>query len=331
MISLFAPWTWCSSEAESWVLTMMAYCVHGFRGRMRYPGSCCSFPSVARGGGSTSAITQLLEPHASWPSNSVTFLYGLEEQREMSTILRNHHFSAMNLIYKLRTAIKWTLELGDVLNAVKMKTRRKYRKHSLFNLVWTIKLAKHKTQTSLQNFQWVKCSGFWTVLLSFTASILQNSVNKLSMLIKLHIKSQVTYASLYKTMNPRRSRKSGGQKGSHLMMILSESVRICVNFKTWLSPSETTTNMHSDSLRKRIRAYMKCKATSSSHEAWSPLVFETMSFFVCRFLVPVTSSIFRISDMQSFELWWKNMRPCLMVRLCLDQSHSWRRFWLSRA
>lgn len=43
-------------------------------------------------------------------------------------------------------------------------------------------------------------------------------------------------------MNPSRSRKSGGQNGSHLMMILSESVRICVNFNTWLSPGETSNN-----------------------------------------------------------------------------------------
>lgn len=38
------------------------------------------------------------------------------------------------------------------------------------------------------------------------------------------------------------------------------------------------------------------------HEAWSPLVFEAMSFLTCRSLVPVTSSILRISDMQSLEL-----------------------------
>lgn len=57
---------------------MMAYCVQGFSGRMRWPGSDCSLsPSVDRRGGSTSAITQLLEPQASWPSNSVTFLNGL--------------------------------------------------------------------------------------------------------------------------------------------------------------------------------------------------------------------------------------------------------------
>lgn len=35
MILLLAPWTWCSSEAESWVFTIIAYCVQGFRGRMR--------------------------------------------------------------------------------------------------------------------------------------------------------------------------------------------------------------------------------------------------------------------------------------------------------
>lgn len=78
MISLFAPWTWCSSDAESWVFTMMAYWVQGFRGRMRYPGSILSLSaSEERCGGSTSAITQLLEPQASWPSNSVTFWKGL--------------------------------------------------------------------------------------------------------------------------------------------------------------------------------------------------------------------------------------------------------------
>lgn len=78
MISLLAPWAWCSSEADSWVFTMMAYCVQGFSGRMRWPGSACSLsPSVARRGGSTSAITQLLEPQASCPSNSVTFWKGL--------------------------------------------------------------------------------------------------------------------------------------------------------------------------------------------------------------------------------------------------------------
>lgn len=80
MISLFAPWTWCSSDAESWVFTMMAYWVQGFRGRMRYPGSILSLsPSEERCGGSTSAITQLLEPQASCPSNSVTFWKGLLE------------------------------------------------------------------------------------------------------------------------------------------------------------------------------------------------------------------------------------------------------------
>lgn len=56
-------------------------------------------------------------------------------------------------------------------------------------------------------------------------------------------------------MNPRRSRKSGGQKGSHLIMILSESVRICVNFKTWLSPGETPTTICSDLFRKRAHEH----------------------------------------------------------------------------
>lgn len=80
MISLLAPLTWCSSEAESWVFTIMAYCVQGLSGMMRWPGSNCSLsPSVARRGGSTSAITQLLEPQASCPSNSVTFWKGLEK------------------------------------------------------------------------------------------------------------------------------------------------------------------------------------------------------------------------------------------------------------
>ncbi len=170
MISLFAPWTWCSSEAESWVLTMMAYCVHGFRGRMRYPGSCWSFPSVARGGGSTSAMTQLLEPHASWPSNSVTFLYGLEKQKKCQQILTQ---KALQWTQSTKTKKSYKMNLrvrvDGVLNTVKMKTRLKYRKYGLFNLVWTIKLAKQKIQTSLKSFQSAKCSGFWTVLMFLTA------------------------------------------------------------------------------------------------------------------------------------------------------------------
>lgn len=86
MILLFAPWTWCSSDAESWVLTMMAYCVQGFRGRMRYPGSILYLsPSEGRRGGSTSAITQLLEPQASCPSNSVTFWKGLLKGEKQQT------------------------------------------------------------------------------------------------------------------------------------------------------------------------------------------------------------------------------------------------------
>lgn len=41
-------------------------------------------------------------------------------------------------------------------------------------------------------------------------------------------------------MNPSRSLKSGGQKASHLIMILSLVVRIWVNFNTWFSPEEET-------------------------------------------------------------------------------------------
>lgn len=38
------------------------------------------------------------------------------------------------------------------------------------------------------------------------------------------------------------------------------------------------------------------------HEAWSPFVLDAMSFLTCRSLVPVTSSILWISDIQSLEL-----------------------------
>lgn len=76
---------------------MMAYWVQGLNVRIRCPGSSAFLPSVERDGGSTSAIAQLLEPHASWPSNSVTFLYGLEQMEtkwseEMNCLL-NLEFS----------------------------------------------------------------------------------------------------------------------------------------------------------------------------------------------------------------------------------------------
>ncbi len=67
--------------------------------------------------------------------------------------------------YKMNLRVR----VDGVLNTVKMKMRRKYRKYGLFNLVWTIKLAKQNIQTSLKSFQSAKCSGFWTVLIFLTA------------------------------------------------------------------------------------------------------------------------------------------------------------------
>lgn len=45
-----------------------------------------------------------------------------------------------------------------------------------------------------------------------------------------------------------------------------------------------------------------CTEPGFLHEAWSPFVLDAMSFLTCRCLVPVTSSILWISDMQSLEL-----------------------------
>ncbi len=79
------------------------------------------------------------------------------------------------------------VRVDDVLNTVKMKTRRKY---SLFNLVWTIKLAKQKIQTWLKKFPVGKM--LWLLDSTYIPqSLVQNTVNKLSTLIKLHIKSHL--------------------------------------------------------------------------------------------------------------------------------------------
>lgn len=97
MISLLAPCTWCSSDADSWVLTMMAYWVQGFSDLIRCFGFSAFLPSVERDGGSTSAMAQLLEPHASCPSNSVTFLYGLEHRERAHTLISADRATALEL------------------------------------------------------------------------------------------------------------------------------------------------------------------------------------------------------------------------------------------
>lgn len=88
MISLFAPYVLRSSEKVTRVLTKTAYCVHGFRPRRSQPGWACAFGSFDRGGGSTSTTVQLFDPQASWPSNSVTFWYGLQKKKEKLQINR---------------------------------------------------------------------------------------------------------------------------------------------------------------------------------------------------------------------------------------------------
>lgn len=88
MISLFAPYVLRSSEKVTRVLTNTAYCVHGFKPLRSQPGWAWALGSFDRGGGSTSTTVQLFDPHASWPSNSVTFWYGLQKKKKKPQINR---------------------------------------------------------------------------------------------------------------------------------------------------------------------------------------------------------------------------------------------------
>lgn len=109
-------------------------------------------------------------------------------------------------------------------------------------------------------------------------------------------------------MNPIRSLKSVGQNANHFRMIIVAVVLIieissrCVSPNGQNRPFKTLTlfDLVSQIYRKIILFYNFF--LNALQEAWSPLFRKAMSFFWLRSLVPVTSSIFLISDKQSLEL-----------------------------